>query len=272
MSGRQDISALLAIMARLRAPDGCPWDREQDFGSIAPYTIEEAYEVADAIARQDMDGLKDELGDLLFQTVYHTQLAAEIGAFTFAEVVDAICSKMIRRHPHVFGDAQIADAAAQTLAWEEYKAQERAARPGGDTRKGLLDGVPLNLPALTRAHKLQGRASKAGFDWRQTAPVIGKLREEIGELEAEIAAGASEEKLQAELGDILFSAVNLARHLRLDPEAALRGANRKFEQRFAYIEQRLAKTGKKPADCTLAELDALWEEAKQQEAAAKPAI
>lgn len=261
----RDITALLEIMARLRAPDGCPWDREQTFETIAPYTIEEAYEVADAIERKDMPDLKDELGDLLFQAVYHAQMAQEAGAFSFADIVEAICTKMISRHPHVFGNAEIANAEAQTLAWEEYKARERAAKPGGDTRKGLLDEVPLSLPALTRAAKLQGRAAKVGFDWPDIAPVFDKLREEIGELEEEIKLGADTARVQDELGDLLFATVNIARHLKVDAEGALRAASRKFERRFAHIEQRLAQTGRKPSDGTLEELDALWNEAKQQE-------
>lgn len=265
MSSPRDITALLEIMARLRAPDGCPWDHEQTFESIAPYTIEEAYEVADAIARKDMAGLKDELGDLLFQAVYHAQLAEEIGEFTFADIVESICIKMISRHPHVFGNAEIADAQAQTLAWEEYKARERAARPGGDTRKGLLDEVPLNLPAMTRAMKLQQRVAKVGFDWNETAPVFDKVREELGELEAEISQGADRSLVTGELGDLLFTIVNLARHLNIDPEAALRTCNLKVERRFRYIEQRLAEQAKAPAVCSLAELDALWDEAKLQE-------
>ena len=265
MAGGANIADLLAIMARLRAPDGCPWDHKQSFQSIAPHTIEEAYEVADAIARDNMADLKDELGDLLFQAVYHAQMAQEIGAFNFYDVVESICTKMISRHPHVFGDAEIASAEAQTSAWEEYKARERAARPGGDTRRSLLDEVPLNLPALTRAAKLQGRAAKAGFDWPEITPVLGKLREEIRELEVEIANGADAARLSDELGDILFAAVNIARHLKVDAEGALRGANQKFERRFAYIEQSLAARGKHPAGCTLAELDALWDEAKRRE-------
>lgn len=265
MAETRDITSLLAIMARLRAPDGCPWDHQQTFESIAPHTIEEAYEVADAIVRKDMAGLKDELGDLLFQTVYHAQIAQEAGAFAFADVVEAICTKMISRHPHVFGDAEIADAQAQSLAWEEYKARERAAKPGGDTRKGALDEVPVNLPALTRAAKLQGRAAKAGFDWPEITPVFSKLREEIGELEDEIRQGSDAARLSDELGDILFAAVNIARHLKIDPEAALRGTNGKFERRFAYIEQRLMAAGKSLNDSSLAEMDALWDEAKSNE-------
>ncbi len=265
MTEPRTIAALLEIMARLRAPDGCPWDHQQTFETIAPHTIEEAYEVADAIARNDMPGLQDELGDLLFQAVYHAQMAQEIGAFSFSDVVASICTKMIRRHPHVFGDTEIANAEAQTLAWDAYKARERAAKPGGDTRKGALDEVPLNLPALTRAAKLQGRAAKVGFDWPDIAPVFDKVREEIGELEHEIANGADTARMTDELGDVLFATVNIARHLKIDPETALRGANQKFEDRFGYIEQRLTQTGKTPSECTLAELDALWDEAKRRE-------
>lgn len=270
MNERRDISSLLTIMARLRAPDGCPWDRQQSFGSIAPYTIEEAYEVADAIERGDMQGLKDELGDLLFQTVYHARMAQEAGAFAFADVVESICTKMIIRHPHVFGDANIASAEAQTVAWDEYKARERAARPGGDTRKGILDEVPLNMPAMSRAAKLQGRAAKAGFDWLEIAPVFAKLREEISELEHEIAIAADRARIQDELGDLLFAAVNIARHLKIDPEAALRGAIRKFERRFAYIENRMALSGKSLSSSRLAEMEALWDEAKRNEAGKNP--
>ncbi len=265
MTDARNIAYLLEIMARLRAPDGCPWDHQQTFETIAPHTIEEAYEVADAIERKDMPGLKDELGDLLFQAVYHAQMAEEIGAFNFSDIVESICTKMINRHPHVFGTAQIANAEAQTIAWDEYKAHERATKPGGDTRKGVLDEVPRNLPALTRAAKLQSRAAKVGFDWPDIAPVFNKVREEIGELEHEIANGAHAARIADELGDLLFATVNIARHLKIDPETALRGANQKFERRFAYIEQHLAKAGKKPSDSTLAELDALWNEAKLNE-------
>ena len=265
MTEPRNMAALLEIMARLRAPDGCPWDHQQTFETIAPYTIEEAYEVADAIERKDMPGLKDELGDLLFQTVYHAQMAEEIGVFNFSDIVESICTKMINRHPHVFGGARIANAEAQMLAWDEYKAHERAAKPGGDTRKGMLDEVPVNLPALTRAAKLQSRAAKVGFDWPDIAPVFDKVREEIGELEHEIANGADAARITDELGDLLFATVNIARHLKIDPETALRGANQKFERRFAYIEQHLAKAGKKPSDSTLAELDALWNQAKLNE-------
>ena len=206
------IDALLAIMARLRDPErGCPWDVEQTFASIAPYTLEEAYEVADAIARDDLGDLKDELGDLLLQVVFHSQMAAEARAFSFADVVEAICAKMIRRHPHVFGDAKVATADAQTTAWEEHKRLERAAR--GPAAGGLLGDVPLALPALVRALKLQKRAASVGFDWRERAPIMAKLTEEIGELNEAIEAGAPRAKLTDELGDILFVCANLARHL-----------------------------------------------------------
>ena len=215
------LEALLAIMARLRAPEGgCPWDLEQTFASIAPYTIEEAYEVNEAITRGDMGALKDELGDLLFQVVFHAQMATEARAFTFADVVDAITDKMIRRHPHVFGDANIKTADAQTVAWEEHKQRERSTRADNSAR--LLDDVPLAFPALTRALKLQKRAASVGFDWRERARVMEKLEEEIGELTEAVAQGASKEKLTDEMGDILFVAVNLARHLGVDPEEALR--------------------------------------------------
>jgi MazG family protein len=263
------LEALLAIMARLRAPEGgCPWDLEQTFATIAPYTIEEAYEVADAIQRGDIGALKDELGDLLFQVVFHAQMASEARAFTFADVVDAITGKMIRRHPHVFGrenenGADVKTADAQTVAWEEHKQRERATR--GENGARLLDDVPLAFPALTRALKLQKRAASVGFDWRERARVMEKLEEEIGELTEAIAQGASKEKLTDEMGDILFVAVNLARHLGVDPEEALRATNEKFTRRFAHVEDTIAKTGRKLADVTLEEMDAAWDDAKRRE-------
>lgn len=258
------LEALLRIMARLRAPEGgCPWDLEQTFATIAPYTLEEAYEVADAIQRGDLAGLKDELGDLLFQVVFHAQMAAEARAFTFADVVDAITDKMIRRHPHVFGDADVKTADAQTVAWEEHKKRERAAR--GENKQRLLDDVPLAFPALTRALKLQKRAASVGFDWRERARVMEKLEEEIGELNDAIAHGEPKEKLTDELGDILFVAVNLARHLGVDPEEALRATNDKFTRRFAHVEDTVTKTGRKLSDATLEEMDAAWNEAKRLE-------
>jgi MazG family protein len=251
-------------MARLRAPQGgCPWDVEQTFATIAPYTIEEAYEVAEAIQRGDLGALKDELGDLLFQVVFHSQMASEAGAFSFADVVAAISEKMIRRHPHVFADAHVKTADAQTVAWEEHKKRERAAR--GETKQRLLDDVPLAFPALTRALKLQKRAATVGFDWRERARVMEKLEEEIGELNEAIADNAPKAKLTDELGDILFVAVNLARHLGVDPEEALRATNDKFTRRFAHVEDTVAKSGRKLTDVTLEEMDAAWDDAKRLE-------
>lgn len=250
------ITDLLALMARLRAPDGCPWDREQSFATIAPYTIEEAYEVADAIERGDMTGLKDELGDLLFQVVFHAQMADEAGQFAFADVVDAIQDKMVRRHPHVFGEAGPRSSAEQTEDWERIKARERAAKPAAPG--GLLDDVPRTLPALPRALKLTKRAATVGFDWPDAAQVFAKLDEEIGELKDALAEGAPSAKLQDELGDVLFVVANLARKLGVDPEAALAGTNLKFSRRFQKIEQALALKGKTPGQSSLDEMDAIW--------------
>lgn len=256
------IRRLIAIMAALRDPArGCPWDREQSFDTIAPYTIEEAYEVADAIARRDWPALKDELGDLLFQVVYYAQMGAEDGRFDFAAIATAIADKMVRRHPHVFGAESRADAEAQTRAWEAQKAEERAAR----AETGVLDGVPVALPALTRALKLTRRAARVGFDWPDAPAVLAKLAEETKELQDEIAAGASSDRLADELGDMLFVLANLARKLELDPETCLRRANAKFERRFRAVEQALAREGKSPADATLEEMEALWTGAKQAE-------
>ncbi len=261
------IEGLLAIMARLRDPEGgCPWDVAQTFATIAPYTLEEAYEVADAIARGDLGDLKDELGDLLLQVVFHAQMAAEARAFTFADVVDAICTKMIRRHPHVFGDATVASADAQTTAWEEHKRlerEERDAKVGGE--KGLLDDIPLAHPALTRALKIQKRAAQVGFDWRERARVLDKLKEEIMELSQAIAEKRNAEKLTDEMGDILFVCVNLARHIGVDPEAALRATNDKFARRFRHVEKTIGARGKALSDVTLDEMDAAWDDAKRSE-------
>jgi len=263
---------LLAIMSALRHPEtGCPWDLEQDFATIAPYTIEEAYEVADAIARADWPALLDELGDLLFQVVYYAQMGAEAGRFDFTAIAEAIATKMVRRHPHVFGEAAARDAAEQTHAWEVQKAAERAARAeaaGTPAEAGILAGLPLALPALTRAVKLTRRAGRVGFDWPDAPAVLEKLAEETAELAHEIAAGAPQARLADELGDVLFVLANLARKLDLDPEAALRGANAKFERRFGHIEARLAAAGRHPAQSTLAEMEALWQEAKRAERAA----
>ncbi|HVH74813.1 MAG TPA: nucleoside triphosphate pyrophosphohydrolase [Stellaceae bacterium] len=258
------IDRLLAIMARLRDRErGCPWDREQDFARIAPYTIEEAYEVADAIERADMAALKDELGDLLFQVVFHARMAEEQGEFTFEDVADAIADKMVRRHPHVFGAAEIASAAAQTEAWESHKAAEREARAaaaGG--RASVLDGVALALPALLRAAKIGRRAARIGFDWPAAEPVFGKLAEETLELRAELDRGAEPGRLEDEMGDLLFAAAQLARKLDIDPEAALRRATAKFERRFRELE---ARAGEHGAATDIAALEALWQEVKRAE-------
>jgi len=257
------IDRLRAVMRRLRdRTSGCPWDVEQTFATIAPYTIEEAYEVADAIERDDMAALKEELGDLLLQVVYHAQMASEAKAFGFDDVAAAIANKMVDRHPHVFGDLKIADADAQTISWEARKAAERA-KKGGEQPTGALDGVAKALPALLRAEKIQKRAARVGFDWKETGPVIDKIEEELGELRAELAAGSVDPaRVTDELGDVLFAVANLARHCRIDPEAALRGTNDKFERRFRYIETRLAEQGRKPAGASLEEMETLWQEAK----------
>ena len=260
-----ELGRLLGIMAALRHPEtGCPWDKMQTFGSIAPYTIEEAYEVAEAIARRDFAALPDELGDLLFQVVYHARLAEEEDRFGFAEIARAIADKMVRRHPHVFGDAASRDAAAQTGAWEAQKRAERVGRTETGTLAGTLDGIPTALPALTRAAKLTSRAARVGFDWPDAAGVLDKLEEEARELRAELA-DADPLRLADEVGDLLFVLANLARKLHLDPEACLRQANDKFTRRFEGIEQRLAALGKSPADASLAEMEALWIAVKQAE-------
>ncbi len=255
---------LLAVMARLRNPNGgCPWDLEQDFATIAPYTIEEAYEVADAIERQDMAALKDELGDLLLQVVFHAQMAREAGRFDFTEVAAGISEKMIRRHPHVFGDVSIGTADAQTKAWEEHKENERRAKATAEGRApSVLDGVAAGLPALMRALKLQRRAARVGFDWPNTHDVFLKIDEELSEIKTELSEVPSQSRLLEEVGDLLFSVVNLARHLEVDPEAALRHANGKFERRFRQVEDQLAAAGRDPADASLDELEVLWQRAK----------
>lgn len=267
MTGRNEArgaEALLEIMARLRDPNnGCPWDLEQTFRSIAPYTIEEAHEVADAIERGDMDGLKEELGDLLLQVVFHAQMAKERDLFEFADVVEAICGKMVRRHPHVFGDESARSAGVVRGRWEEIKATEKAAR--GANSAGLLDEVPGSLPALMQAVKLQAKAARVGFDWPHTGPVIDKLNEEMLELSREIARGSAPEKIEEEFGDLMFVYANLARHLNIDPESALRRTNQKFRRRFARIEQKLAAQGRTPDQSTLEEMDRLWDEAKAEE-------
>ncbi|HET7851318.1 MAG TPA: nucleoside triphosphate pyrophosphohydrolase [Methyloceanibacter sp.] len=269
------IEDLLRVMVRLRDPEtGCPWDREQTFATIAPYTIEEAYEVADAIARGDLDALKDELGDLLLQVVYHARMAEEDGRFAFGDVVDAITAKMIRRHPHVFEDARLREAFLTNGTWERIKSEEKATRGSatrGSASRGatdeagsLLDDVPVALPALTRAVKLQKKAARVGFDWPSLAPVLAKLEEEIAELKSAIADKKSA-KVTEEFGDLLFVVANVARHLGVDPEGALRDANAKFVRRFRSIEAALRAEGRTPEDATLEEMDQLWDEAKAAE-------
>lgn len=278
MSG---IQRLLDIMSRLRDPNGgCPWDLQQNFKTIAPYTVEEAYEVADAIERNDLPSLRDELGDLLFQVVFHSQMAKEQGAFDFDDVANAICDKMERRHPHVFGDASIADADAQTVAWEEQKRRERTQKRSGEAPASVLDDVPIALPSLTRANKLGKRAAQVGFEWSDVHGAVEKLDEEIAEfkaevrshgcLQADITASTTEgqrqhERLAAEIGDVLFCVVNVCRYLKIDPEQALKRTNASFERRFRYVERGLARQGKTPQEATLAEMDALWDEGKAQE-------
>ncbi|MGA7458326.1 MAG: nucleoside triphosphate pyrophosphohydrolase [Methyloceanibacter sp.] len=262
------LADLLSVMARLRDRNtGCPWDVEQTFSTIAPYTIEEAYEVADAIARDDLDALKDELGDLLLQVVYHAQMASEIDSFGFNDVVDAITRKMIRRHPHVFAGAS-RDAFLAGDMWQRVKAEEKAER-GQAVRSSRLDDVPLALPALTRAVKLQKRAAEVGFDWPSLVPVLAKAEEEIAELKAAISESDREagpaKQVGEEFGDLLFVMANIARHLGIDPEAALRDANVKFTRRFRSIEDALATDGRKPEESTLEEMDQLWDEAKARE-------
>jgi ATP diphosphatase len=267
MKPSRDISRLIEIMAALRTPGtGCPWDLEQDFATIAPYSIEEAYEVADAIERGDFDDLRDELGDLLLQVVFHARMAEERGLFDFGGVVQAITEKLVRRHPHVFGDAGRLETGAVNALWDRIKAQEKAARAArGPVENGTLAGVPANLPALTRALKLQQKAGKVGFDWNDPHAVLAKIREEADEIEAALAGQNAPEETAAEVGDLMFAVVNLARHVGADPEATLRAANRKFERRFGYIEQALAAAGKTPAQSTLGEMDALWDAAKAAE-------
>jgi nucleoside triphosphate diphosphatase len=267
MKPSRDIVRLLEIMAALRTPgSGCPWDLEQNFSTIAPYTLEEAYEVADAIARGDLADLRDELGDLLLQVVFHARMAQEQGAFDFGGVVEAITEKLLRRHPHVFGEARGLSPKQVEGVWDRIKSEEKAERAarGKLEDTGALAGVPVSMPALTRALKLQAKAGKVGFDWNDPMAVLSKIREECDEIEAEIAAG-DRGKATAEVGDLLFAVVNLARHLEADPEATLRAANQKFARRFGSIEQALAAQGKRPQDSTLAEMDALWDAAKAAE-------
>ena len=267
MTASPDLPRLLEIMAKLRDPEhGCPWDIEQSFATIAPYTIEEAYEVAEAAERGEPEALKDELGDLLLQVVFHSRMAEEARQFDFNDVARGIADKMIRRHPHVFADAEVEGSAEQTVAWEMQKAKERRAKAAAAGRsESTLEGVGLSLPALTRAEKLQKRAARVGFDWPSAAPVFDKIAEEITELRAEIDRGGSPERVAEELGDLLFAVANLARKLAVDPEQALRNANRKFEHRFRAIEQRLADRGKPIAQATLDEMEAEWQRVKAEE-------
>ena len=270
MTPSSDIKRLIEIMAALRDQEtGCPWDKEQTFATIAPYTVEEAHEVADAIARHDLDDLRHELGDLLLQVAYHARLAEEVEAFDFSDVVEAITAKMIRRHPHVFGDEATRSAGAAKGFWERIKAEEkheRALSRPSDKADGLLDGIPAGLPPLARAVKLQRKASTVGFDWDDAKRVLDKLREEIDEVAAEIdQSPPGAERLSEEIGDLLFSVANLARHLDVDPDQSLRRANNKFLSRFAYIEATLAAVGRRLESADLDEMEALWQQAKQRE-------
>jgi len=281
MKPSRDIGRLIEIMAALRTPgSGCPWDLEQDFSTIAPYTLEEAYEVADAIARGDLADLREELGDLLLQVIFHARMAEEQRAFDFGDVVAAITAKLVRRHPHVFGGAKGLNPKAVERLWERIKAQEKqekqenASRARGKSKgngqPSVLASVPVGMPALTRALKLQQKAGRVGFDWNDAKAALAKIREEADEIAFEIATG-DQKKAAAEVGDLLFAVVNLARHLGVDPEAAVRTTNIKFERRFAAIEHALARQGKRPQDSSLAEMDALWNAAKASEKTARPA-
>ncbi|PZU90902.1 MAG: nucleoside triphosphate pyrophosphohydrolase [Chelatococcus sp.] len=274
MEPSRDIARLIEIMAALRTPGtGCPWDLEQDFASIAPYTVEEAYEVADAIARGDMVDLKDELGDLLLQVVFHARMAEEQGSFAFPDVVEAITAKLVRRHPHVFGEARDLKPEEVKALWHSIKMQEKAARaqarreaglPETEEDKGVLAGVPHSLPALTRAWKLQAKASTVGFDWNDARLVLDKVREEASEIEEALASG-DRAAIREEIGDMMFALANLARHVDADPEGCLQAANAKFESRFKAIERSLAKQDRTPAEASLDEMEALWQEAKRLE-------
>lgn len=257
-----NIEKLLGIMADLRNPEtGCPWDLEQRFETIVPHTLEEAYEVAEAIENGDLTALRDELGDLLFQVVFYARLAEEQGAFNFDRVVDGIVEKLVRRHPHVFGDASVADTAAQTQAWELHKAKERNQKHGG----GTLAGVATTLPAITRAMKLQKRAARVGFDWPDISPIYDKVREELDELKVEIDQGGSQARIEEEMGDLIFACTNLARHAKVDPETALRCSNRKFERRFSRMEALAAEQGLSLTSLDLDAWETLWESVKTEE-------
>jgi len=264
---KNNIKELITIMKRLRDPvKGCAWDLEQDFSTIAPHTIEEAYEVAEAIEVNDMPHLKDELGDLLFQVVFHAQMAHEKNYFDFSDVVEAICEKMTRRHPHIFAEENYRSAGEQTKAWENQKAEERKSK---NHKVSVLDGVTSALPALSRAVKLQNRAARVGFDWPDTAQLLDKLNEEMAELSAEMVKSCNEAKIFEEFGDMMFVYANLARHMNIDPESALRSANYKFERRFKQVEQRAEKQNKALENMALEEMDQLWDDVKRQEKSGK---
>ena len=258
---------LLEIMAALRDPEtGCPWDKEQTFETILPFTIEETYEVAEAIDQGDMISLREELGDLLFQVVFYAQMAKEAGDFTYEEIVEGICDKLERRHPHVFGDLEVKDAEAQTKAWEQYKQQERDAKADKASKvSSIMDDIPHALPSLMRSMKLQRRAAKVGFDWQEINPVLDKIEEELAEVRYELEHGGDHKRLTHEIGDLIFACTNLARHAKINPEEAMRGINNRFEARFRRIEEMLAQQGRTPQDTNLDELDALWELAKKEE-------
>lgn len=267
MSEKYSMDDLLSIMKALRTPEtGCPWDLEQTFETIAPYTIEEAYEVDEAIRDGDREALRDELGDLLLQTVFHAQMAAEEGSFEFKDVVQSVCDKMVRRHPHVFGDATVEDADGQTAAWEQQKEMERArkAEARGEV-PSVLEGVTVSLPSLLRAVKLQKRAARVGFDWPETIQVLDKVQEESTELVEAFQNDEGHDRLKEEFGDLMFVMANLARHMKIDPEEALRDANSKFERRFKGVESKLHSKGKTPKQSDLQEMDALWNEVKADE-------
>jgi len=265
------MQALLDVMARLRDPEtGCPWDRQQTFRSILPYTLEEVYEVVDAIEADDMEALREELGDLLFQVVFYAQMAKEAGEFDFEDIAAGIADKLIARHPHVFAETEIATAEAQTHAWEKHKEQERAAKAVAENRSAsALDNIPLALPAVTRAGKLQRRAARQGFDWDDMHQVLDKIEEEIGEIREAMAAGANRAEMEHEIGDLIFACINFARHNDIDAEAAVRGVNHRFEWRFRRVEELAAAQNQTLADMSLEEMDELWEEAKREEARMK---
>lgn len=269
-----DITRLLEIMARLRDPEqGCPWDREQTFNSILPFTLEEVYEVADAIERGDMEELRAELGDLLFQIVFYAQMAREQGLFGFGDVVSGISDKLVQRHPHVFGSAEITSSAAQTQAWEQQKEQERARKAAEEARHpSVLDNIPTTLTGLMRAAKLQRRVARVGFEWPDIMPVLDKIEEEIGELREALASGGKRDEMEHEIGDLLFACVNLARHADIDPEVAMRSVNRRFESRFRRVEALAREQGRPLAEMSLEQMDELWERAKAEEVSRKQQV